>query len=85
MTPLSVDLYEKFKAEHGFSLRNLEHIWWLLSECDRRLYQALAAEEKAGREVSEELSGQISWIAEELEEGALELKLTLIDLRETIR
>jgi hypothetical protein len=85
MTALSVDLYEKFRTQYGFSLIDLEHICWLLAESDRRLYQALAAEEKAGREVSEELSGQIAWIAQELEEGALELKLTIADLREAIR
>jgi hypothetical protein len=85
MTALSVDLYEKFKTEHGFSLSDLEYVCWLLSDCDRRLYQALAAEEKAGREVSEELSEQISWIAGELEDEGEKLKFIVVDLREAIR
>jgi hypothetical protein len=85
MTTLSVDLYEKFKVEHGFSLRDLEHICWLLFESNRRLYQALAAEKKAGREASDELSGEIAWVRQELEEGTEELKLIVIDLREAIR
>jgi hypothetical protein len=85
MTALSVDLLEKFKTEHGFSLGELEHIYWLLEESDRRLYKALAIEEKAGREVSEELSEQIYWIAHELTEGAEKLELTITELKGTIR
>jgi hypothetical protein len=88
---VSIDLYEKFKARHGFDLADLEEIYELLSRCDRDLFSLSVkwAEQNnstpAGKNGSKHFAAQMENLAESLEEGAFCLQVIMYQLLEEER